>query len=103
MAEWLQRLGYGYNKNERQVALNLRQIESMPGCAFWHPSSLHVLVLQTCMHLEFTPMIVFSFRRRECEAYAMSLSKLDFNSEEEKKMVAEVRGREGRGRDGEGG
>ncbi|CAI5494381.1 unnamed protein product, partial [Closterium sp. Naga37s-1] len=44
----------------------------------------------TCSELDFHPMIVFSFRRRECEAYAMQLSKLDFNSEEESKMVKEV-------------
>ncbi|CAI5959213.1 unnamed protein product [Closterium sp. NIES-64] len=48
------------------------------------------LYLMTCSELDFHPMIVFSFRRRECEAYAMQLSKLDFNSEEESKMVKEV-------------
>jgi len=37
-------------------------------------------------------VIVFSFRRRECEALALSLAKLDFNSEEEKAMVGEVFG-----------
>ncbi|CAI5464142.1 unnamed protein product [Closterium sp. Yama58-4] len=47
------------------------------------------LYLMTCSELDFHPMIVFSFRRRECEAYAMQLSKLDFNSEEESKMVKE--------------
>ncbi|CAI5510097.1 unnamed protein product [Closterium sp. Naga37s-1] len=45
----------------------------------------------TCSELDFHPMIVFSFRRCESEAYAMQLSKLDFNSEEESKMVKEVR------------
>lgn len=36
------------------------------------------------------PVIVFSFSRRECEAYAMSVAKLDFNSDEEKEAVEEV-------------
>ncbi|MCO5560310.1 hypothetical protein L7F22_013922 [Adiantum nelumboides] len=38
----------------------------------------------------FQPVIVFSFSRRECEQYAMSTSKLDFNSEEEKGVVNDV-------------
>ncbi|MCO5558508.1 hypothetical protein L7F22_012093 [Adiantum nelumboides] len=38
----------------------------------------------------FQPVIVFSFSRRECEQYAMSTSKLDFNSEEEKAVVNDV-------------
>eukprot|EP00043_Microstomoeca_roanoka_P008183 m.78984 g.78984 ORF g.78984 m.78984 type:complete len:1029 (+) comp14138_c0_seq1:177-3263(+) len=33
------------------------------------------------------PCIVFSFSKRECEAYAMDLSKLDFNTDEEKKNI----------------
>ncbi|EGD81805.1 DEAD/DEAH box helicase [Salpingoeca rosetta] len=33
------------------------------------------------------PCIVFSFSKRECETYAMDLSKLDFNTEDEKKNI----------------
>ncbi|CAG9461301.1 unnamed protein product [Pedinophyceae sp. YPF-701] len=36
------------------------------------------------------PVIVFSFSRRECEQYAMSLAKVDFNSEEERAAVDAV-------------
>ena len=39
---------------------------------------------------KFHPVIVFSFSRRECEQYAISMQKLDFNSEEEKTVVNEV-------------
>lgn len=36
------------------------------------------------------PAIVFSFSKRECESNAMQMSKLDFNSEEEKTLVRDV-------------
>lgn len=36
------------------------------------------------------PVIVFSFSKRECEAYALQMSKLDFNGDEEKEMVEKV-------------
>lgn len=42
------------------------------------------------MERKFQPVIVFSFSRRECEHNAMSMSKLDFNSEEEKDAVEQV-------------
>ena len=43
------------------------------------------------MERMFQPVIVFSFSKKECEAYAMQMSKLDFNStQEEKKLVTEV-------------
>ena len=42
------------------------------------------------MERNFQPVIIFSFSKKECEAYAMNLSKLDFNTTEEKNLVAEV-------------
>ncbi|KAK9099685.1 hypothetical protein Scep_023115 [Stephania cephalantha] len=42
------------------------------------------------MEQKFQPVIIFSFSRRECEQHAMSMSKLDFNSPEEKEAVEEV-------------
>lgn len=39
---------------------------------------------------KFQPVIVFSFSRRECEQYATSMSKLDFNTEDEKAVVNDV-------------
>ncbi|CAM6086182.1 unnamed protein product [Calypogeia fissa] len=39
---------------------------------------------------KFQPVIVFSFSRHECEQYALSMPKLDFNTEEEKAMVQDV-------------
>ncbi|VDN23841.1 unnamed protein product, partial [Cylicostephanus goldi] len=36
------------------------------------------------------PCIIFSFSRKECEAYALSLKDMDFNEEEEKKLVREI-------------
>ncbi len=38
----------------------------------------------------YQPVIVFSFSKRECESNAMQISKLDFNSPEEKEMVSAV-------------
>lgn len=36
------------------------------------------------------PVIIFAFSKRECEALAMQMSKLDFNSETEASTVAQV-------------
>ena len=42
------------------------------------------------MERKFQPVIIFSFSRRECENHALSMSKLDFNTDEEKSTVEEV-------------
>ena len=38
----------------------------------------------------YDPVIVFSFSKRECETYASQMSKLDFNSPDEKELVEAV-------------
>lgn len=38
----------------------------------------------------YQPVIVFSFSKRDCETYAMHMSKLDFNTDDEKRLVQEV-------------
>jgi ATP-dependent RNA helicase DOB1 len=38
------------------------------------------------------PVIVFSFSKKQCEQNALALSKLDFNSEEEKELVRSIYG-----------
>ncbi|KAF5188051.1 Exosome rna helicase mtr4 [Thalictrum thalictroides] len=47
-------------------------------------------ILKMIMERKFQPVIIFSFSRRECEQHALSMSKLDFNTEEEKEHVTEV-------------
>ena len=47
-------------------------------------------VLQTIMDKNMAPVIVFSFSKKECEAYAVIASKSDYNSDEEKKLVQQV-------------
>ncbi|CAB3409504.1 unnamed protein product [Caenorhabditis bovis] len=47
-------------------------------------------IIRTIRESDMMPCIVFSFSRKECEAYALSLKDLDFNTEDEKKMVSEV-------------
>ncbi|KAK3228637.1 hypothetical protein Dsin_000518 [Dipteronia sinensis] len=47
-------------------------------------------IVKMIMERQFQPVIVFSFSRRECEQHAMSMSKLDFNSQEEKDDVEQV-------------
>ncbi|XP_076463366.1 exosome RNA helicase MTR4-like [Babylonia areolata] len=54
-----------------------------------HESSIFKIV-KMIMERNFAPVITFSFSRKECEAYGMQMSRLDFNSEEEKKLVEEV-------------
>ncbi|KAH7674653.1 RNA helicase protein [Dioscorea alata] len=47
-------------------------------------------IVKMIMERKFQPVIVFSFSRRECEQHAMSMSKLDFNTQEEKEVVEQV-------------
>lgn len=41
-------------------------------------------VVKMIMERQLQPVIVFSFSRRDCEAYALQMSKLDFNSSRER-------------------
>ena len=47
-------------------------------------------IVKMIMERNFAPVIVFSFSKKECEAYALQMAKLDFNTPEEKKLVGEV-------------
>lgn len=47
-------------------------------------------VIKMIMERNFYPVIVFAFARRECESLALQMSKLDFNSDDEKTLVRSV-------------
>ncbi|KAI8919548.1 rRNA-processing arch domain-containing protein [Entophlyctis helioformis] len=47
-------------------------------------------ILKMIMVKNYHPVIVFSFSKRECEANALQLSKLDFNDDSEKELVKSV-------------
>ncbi|KAL0279617.1 UNVERIFIED_CONTAM: hypothetical protein PYX00_001132 [Menopon gallinae] len=47
-------------------------------------------IVKMIMERNFAPVICFSFSKKDCEIYAMQMAKLDFNTVEEKKLVAEV-------------
>ncbi|KAG9160389.1 hypothetical protein Leryth_008796 [Lithospermum erythrorhizon] len=47
-------------------------------------------IVKMIMEQKFQPVIIFSFSRRECEQHAMSVSKLDFNSKEDKDSVEQI-------------
>ncbi|VDO73791.1 unnamed protein product [Heligmosomoides polygyrus] len=49
-----------------------------------------VKIIRTIKERDMLPCIIFSFSRKECEAYALSLKDMDFNDEEEKKLVREI-------------
>ena len=53
------------------------------------PSDIYKIVRMIMMK-NFNPVIVFSFSKRECEAYALQMSKMSFNDDSEKVMVAKV-------------
>jgi ATP-dependent RNA helicase DOB1 len=42
------------------------------------------------MDQQLDPCIVFSFSKKDCETYALQMSRLDFNDEEEKELVEQV-------------
>ena len=39
-------------------------------------------IVKMIMERQFAPVIVFSFSKKECEAYALQMAKLDFNTRE---------------------
>ncbi|XP_052757560.1 exosome RNA helicase MTR4 [Galleria mellonella] len=47
-------------------------------------------IINMIMERRFAPVIIFSFSKKDCEAYAMQIAKLDYNTIEEKKLVDEV-------------
>lgn len=47
-------------------------------------------IVQMIMEQSLAPAIIFSFSKKECETYATQMTKLDFNSIGEKKLVDEV-------------
>lgn len=42
------------------------------------------------MERSLQPVIVFAFSKKDCESHALQMSKLDFNTPEEKQLVREV-------------
>lgn len=53
------------------------------------PSDIYKIVKMIMMK-NYNPVIVFSFSKRECEAYALQMSALAFNDDSEKAMVSKV-------------
>jgi ATP-dependent RNA helicase DOB1 len=47
-------------------------------------------IVRMIMVKHYNPVIVFSFSKRECEAYALQMSSMAFNDESEKAMVTKV-------------
>ncbi|CAH1957674.1 unnamed protein product [Acanthoscelides obtectus] len=61
------------------------------GIADKDPSQTDIFkVIKMIMERNFAPVIVFSFSKKECELYAMQMTKLDFNTTAEKQLVDEV-------------
>ncbi|WFC99281.1 RNA helicase [Malassezia yamatoensis] len=53
------------------------------------PSDIYKIVKMIMMK-HYNPVIVFAFSKRQCEALALQMSKLEFNTDEEKAMVSTV-------------
>ncbi|CAE6469364.1 unnamed protein product [Rhizoctonia solani] len=62
----------------------------LPWTHLWTgPSDIYKIV-KMIIAKNFNPVIVFAFSKRECEALALQMSKLECNSEEEQEMVQNV-------------
>lgn len=53
------------------------------------PSDIYKIVKMIMIN-NYNPVIVFSFSKRECEKFALDMSKLAFNDDSEKEMVGKV-------------
>uniref|UniRef100_A0AAQ5XVC8 Exosome RNA helicase MTR4 n=1 Tax=Amphiprion ocellaris TaxID=80972 RepID=A0AAQ5XVC8_AMPOC len=67
----------------------LRDSGDSGGSSGGGPSSVFKIV-KMIMERNFQPVIIFSFSKKECEAYALQVAKLDFNTDDEKRLVEEV-------------
>jgi ATP-dependent RNA helicase DOB1 len=47
-------------------------------------------IVRMIMERNYQPVIVFAFSKKECEALALQMSKLDLNNADEKKLVEKV-------------
>lgn len=47
-------------------------------------------IVKMIMDRSYQPVIIFSFSKRECEAHALAMSKLDFSSEDERKVIETI-------------
>lgn len=47
---------------------------------FWSGPSNVFKIVKMIMERNFQPVIIFSFSKKECEAYALQVAKLDFNT-----------------------
>eukprot|EP01133_Synstelium_polycarpum_P000193 gene193-231_t len=47
-------------------------------------------IVKMIMERNYQPVIVFSFSKKDCEFYALQMSKLDFNNDEEKKAIDSI-------------
>ncbi|KAL4230220.1 Exosome RNA helicase MTR4 [Mactra antiquata] len=57
---------------------------------FKQPENNCFKIVKMILERKFAPVIVFSFSKKDCEAYALHMTKLDFNTDEEKELVQEV-------------
>jgi ATP-dependent RNA helicase DOB1 len=47
-------------------------------------------IVRMIMERHYDPVIVFSFSKKECETHALAMSKLDFSTEEERKLIEQI-------------
>lgn len=47
-------------------------------------------LIRMVMQRGYDPVIVFSFSKRDCEKYALQLARLDFTTDEEKKLTEQI-------------
>jgi ATP-dependent RNA helicase DOB1 len=53
------------------------------------PSDIYKIV-RMIMERHYEPVIIFSFSKKECESNALTMSKLDFSNEDEKKLIDQI-------------
>uniref|UniRef100_A0A8C4GRT9 Exosome RNA helicase MTR4 n=1 Tax=Dicentrarchus labrax TaxID=13489 RepID=A0A8C4GRT9_DICLA len=78
-----------FREDNFNTAMQVLRDAGDSGSSSGGPSSVFKIV-KMIMERNFQPVIIFSFSKKECEAYALQVSKLDFNRDDEKRLVEEV-------------
>lgn len=73
------RKAISYLNEEQKTGTNMKKTQGNNGEV--------VKIVQVIMERDLKPAIIFSFSKRECEAYALGLNKFDYTSGEEKDLI----------------
>jgi ATP-dependent RNA helicase DOB1 len=82
-------LGAGHNIGAGDASYSATQAAAAKKAAQKGPSDIYKII-KMIMERNYEPVIAFAFSKRECEAMALQMARLDFNNDDEKELIDAV-------------